>query len=270
MTCPTDREWILLSMDLVEEDRAGRMAGHLDSCRACQEKYDAARGDDADLVRALELMDRDHDKLRDHLKASLSAGGPFARFLGRSAGGWRRLGGLIMDHPKTRRAAGLLAAASILVFAVLFFMDTNGQVAFGQVVESLQNMKTMVCRTATRINVKGQEITLDGKIHLSEDLGARCDFTFHGEPVWTIFKPAHGPVLMFSPLFKSCIEKPIQEPGSLADRMHHPDAFLEQLKTLTGSMAESIGVKEFEGRRIEGFEIAPGMLKVGGAVPISV
>lgn len=270
MSCPTAEEWILLSMDLLDEGHAKRMHAHLKACDTCRVIFDEAKKSHADLMRAHDEMNRNHDMLRDRLEAALSADTVRPPVPGPPVRGWRRLGGFLMDHPNTRRAAGLLSAAAAVVFILFLVLNPNGQVAFGSVIEQLQKIKTMACRTSTRIEVKGHEITLDGRIFLSSDHGARCDFSLHGQQVWGVYKPAGGPIVMTSALFQSSMEKPVKEPDSLTDQMHEPDTFLQQLRTLTADVSEPLGTVVCDGLEAEGFRIAPGRIKFAAQVPISV
>ena len=230
MKCPNDESWVLMSMDLLDEAKTKRMREHLESCRSCRERFDEARGGHAELTEAYEAMNLGHDMLRERLIASLPAEGPGPLSRSLPARGWRLLGGVVMNHPRTSRAAALLTVAAAAVLILTLFINGSGQTAFGRVVERLKEVTTMVCRTLCEFRPIGSPIIVEGKVSMSSEHGVRCDVAFFGRNAWTLYKPVNEPVLVVFPPFKCCTIVPVAE-GE--EGMHHPGTFMNQLFFLT-------------------------------------
>lgn len=264
MTCPTNEEWTMASMDLLDAERTAWLREHLQTCEACQERFHEDRRIHFGLLRAYETMDRDHDALREQLLATLSAGAPQPGSTGWVSRGWRRLGDLTMNYPKTRRAAGILSAAAVIALAVSAFVSSGNGMAFADVKQHLREIKTTVCRMITNTTVGEQVIKLEGKMYMSSEYGTRCNFEIFGQPSATLFKPPQDPAILITPMMKSyMIIEEQEEDDDTFDHMRAPDAFLKKLMDLTEDATELLGPEQIDGHDVVGFEVAPEQLELG-------
>lgn len=264
MTCPRIEDWTLLSMDVLDESQAEEMRGHLEICRACRDRFDEARRGHADLLRTYEDRDRDHDGMREKLMASLPLDGPKSLSTRWPVRGWRWLGGIVMDHPRTRRAAGLFTAAAIVVIASTFFVNNDEGLAFARVIESIKQTRTLKCRITGHVHFKGRDVSIEGGIYISKAFGTRCDLAMEGRTMMTVYKPVDDDAIALYPPFKSCLVVPLEYGDSNVDHMQNPDAFLKMLRTLSEDAGEPLGPGVVEGRDVMGFEIKTDELGLAG------
>ena len=71
MKCPNHESWHLLSLGLLAEAEAAELYAHAEECDACRARLGAARRNHAGLLRAFEVFDHNHDRLREQLMAAL-------------------------------------------------------------------------------------------------------------------------------------------------------------------------------------------------------
>ncbi len=263
MTCPTNEDWTLVSMDLLDEDRTERMREHLQSCPTCRARFSEARRDHVGLLRAYETMDRDHDVQRERLLAALPTGVPQPESKGWVGRGWRRFGDSTVNNPRTRRAAGLLSAAALIAFVVSILLGPSDGVAFANVIERLQKIQTIVCRVATHTTIAGQDIAVTGKMYMSSQYGTRCDFGMFGQLSTMLYKPLDDPMIIVTPATKSYMVIEGQDDDASFDHMRDPDAFLRRLTELSEDAGESLGSDDIDGHEVVGFEIAAEQLELG-------
>jgi outer membrane lipoprotein-sorting protein len=263
MTCPTDEDWTLVSMDLLDEDRTEWMREHLQTCQECRVRFNEARRDHVGLLRAYEASDRDHDVQRERLLAALPAEVPQPGSKGWIGSGWRRLGEWTMNNPRTRRAAGLFSAAAVIAIAVSVFVRFGDGVAFADVIERLQHVHSIVCRIATNTTAVGQDIAVEGKMYMSSDYGMRCDFAVFGQPATSLFKSLDDPAIVVTPMTKSYMVIEGEDDNGSFDHMRDPDAFLRRLTELTEDASESLGRDLIDGREVVSFAISAEQLELG-------
>ncbi len=265
MTCPTDNDWTLVSMDLLDEDRMEWMREHLQTCSSCRARFGEIRRDHVGLLRAYEAMDRDHDIQREQLLASLPTDSPQPDSKGWLSRGWRRLGDLTVNHPRTRRAAGLLSAAAVIALAISIFLGPGDRLAFANVVKRLREIDTITCRIASNTMIAGLDIPVTGKMYMSSEYGTRCDFGAFGLPSTTLFKRVDGPAIIVTPITKSYVVMEGEEQDASFDHMRDPDAFLKKLRELSEDASELLGSDQIDGREVVGFEIPAKQLGLWGS-----
>lgn len=264
MICPTDGDWTLVSMDLLDEDRTDWMREHLQGCQHCRARFSEMRRDHVGLLRAYEAMDRFHDFQREQLLVSLPVGVPKPASSGWVSRRWRRLGDLIMDHPKVRRTAGLLSAAAVIALVVPTFLGSGDGVAFANVIERLREIRTLACRIVSNTTAYGQNIAVTGKMYMSSDYGTRCDFNVFGQASTTLYRPLDGPMVVVTPMTRSYMVIEGEDEDASFDHMRDPDAFLKKLTELSEDASEVLGSDFIDGHEVVGFEIAAEQLELDG------
>ena len=154
MICPDAKNWDLLSMKLLPEDQAKSLRQHLLDCERCNAAWQEACRQHTELLDAFQAFDRNHVQRRDQLMALLPQSVPLSR---KEPGivRWQRSfgGGIAMTlrHHKTRwMAATTVAAACVLL---MFFLMSGERVVFADVLENMQQAKTMVCDVVTKMTL---------------------------------------------------------------------------------------------------------------------
>ena len=175
MTCPSDEQLMLLSMDVLQPSQVSELNEHLLACPACRERFNRARREHAALMRTYEVLDRNHDELREQLLASLPAEAPRPATAGWGRRGWRRLGDYVMNNPRVRVTTATIAAAACIVFAVTLLFVPGESLALADIGEALQQTKTMICRIAIDITGGQLEQSLEGKTYVSDERGSRTE-----------------------------------------------------------------------------------------------
>jgi len=258
MTCPSLDELVLLSMELLEDEQEQNIRQHLETCPTCREQFQATRRGHAELMRTYEVLDRDHDALREQMMASLPAVGPSSVSQGWSTRGWRWLGEVAMQHPTRRRAAGLLAAAAAIAIVFSLFSGGNGGVAFADVIERLQEVKTIVCR------LQGGSPGMNGvgKLYLSSEHGGRGEMDMAEGKHYTWFSPIGGPNTVVDWSNKSYMVLILTGDEEAEAMFNPPEGWLARLREMTQEPDKKLGRQVIDGREVEGFEIAGAKLGV--------
>ena len=76
MICPDAKTWDLLSMNLLDKDRAESFRQHSLKCERCGSAWRAATQQHAELLDTFQAFDCDHDQRRDQLMAMLPHAAP--------------------------------------------------------------------------------------------------------------------------------------------------------------------------------------------------
>ncbi|HUT90390.1 MAG TPA: hypothetical protein VMY37_12890 [Thermoguttaceae bacterium] len=153
MTCPDGKTWILLSMSLLDEDRAESLRQHCLECERCRSAWQEASRQHSELLDGFEAFDCNHDQRRDQLMAMLPEPVPFSERESHVALRRPWLGGITMSlrRYKTRWAAAALLPAACILFA--FFLMTGEKTAFADMLEKMRQAKTMTCDFVTTVTM---------------------------------------------------------------------------------------------------------------------
>ena len=261
MTCPTNDDLTLASMDLLDESQADQLRTHLEECEICRRRYQEARRGHVELLRTYEALDRDHDGQREQLMASLPGHSPQS-----APAGWRmplrrRLGGLMMslNSPTGRRTAAILAPAACLAIAVVMFFGLTEKSAFASAIEHLKQAKTIVCRIDLPggTQIQGMEITANGKMYVSDEYGSYTEMYANGMLVQRQYTPLEGPSLMVSPVSGSYFELDLGTFATTPDETvaRTPAAWIQQLKGLEAKAGTELGTEIIDGHQTIGYRI---------------
>ncbi len=143
MTCPDARTWNLLSMNLLDEDRAESLRQHCLECEPCHAVCREASRRHTELLDTFQAFDRDHHQRRDQLMAMLPESAAFSKKEGGIAMTLRR-------HKIRWAAAALLSAACVLL---VFLLMPGEKIAFADVLQEVRRAKTMACDFVTTMTV---------------------------------------------------------------------------------------------------------------------
>jgi hypothetical protein len=153
MTCPDAKTWNLLSMNLLDEDRAESLRQHCRECERCYAAWQEASRQHTELLDTFQAFDCHHDQRREQLMAMLPQSAPFSKRESHVALRPKWLGGMTMTlrrHITRWAAVALLSAACILL---LFFLMTGEKIAFADVLQKMRQAKTMTCDFVTTTSV---------------------------------------------------------------------------------------------------------------------
>ena len=157
MICPDAKTWNLLSMNLLDECRAETLRQHSLECERCHTAWQEASRQHTELLDAFQAFDCNHDQHREQLMAMLPQPVPFSQREPDIVPRRRWLGGMTMTlrrHKARWAAVALLPAACILL---VFFLMTGEKIAFADMLQKVQQAKTMVCDfVSTSTVVEGQ------------------------------------------------------------------------------------------------------------------
>ncbi|MCA9239057.1 MAG: hypothetical protein KDA37_02605 [Planctomycetales bacterium] len=185
MNCPDAKNWELLSMELLSEDKAQALREHLNECPQCSEVWQRAAGRHRDLQAAFQAFGLSHDQRREQLMAMLPPAAPQPAEGARVAA-WRRwlekgAFAMILRGHKNRWAAAASLAAACVAIAVFLFSGNRG--AFAEVLENMRQAKTMVCdvvtsmeltKNPTRVQFPGIERKHRGRMSMYQDGDTRA------------------------------------------------------------------------------------------------
>ncbi|MGD2110626.1 MAG: zf-HC2 domain-containing protein [Phycisphaerae bacterium] len=258
MTCPANEDLVRFDMGVLDEKALRAVREHLQVCSACRRRVSAFGQQHLELTRAYEALDRDRDARREQLMTSLPASRPIAGRQVWSRHGVRWLGDLVMQHPKTRRAAGLLATAAAIVIVFLLFADGTDSVAFADVLERLRSVETIVCR----LQGGSPGLSGEGKLYLSSEHGGRGEMEVADGRRFTWFSPIGGPNTVINWQDGTYMVLQIDNDETTEALFNPPEAWLSRLRELTEDPDKYLGRRKLEGREVEGFEIAGAKLGV--------
>ncbi|HVP12682.1 MAG TPA: hypothetical protein VMV94_16010 [Phycisphaerae bacterium] len=260
MNCPPTQDWDLLAMEALADEQAASLFTHARECPSCRELYAAARREHVDRVRMYEAFDRDHDKLREQLMATLPAGAPQRSILDPLARGWGRLGDFAMSLNKTtgRRAAALLIPVAAVLFIALFVFSAGQKSAFAAAIEHLRQARTIVCRVTMPegIQMEGTTFQGEGTLQFSEEFGSHFEIKVNDMVVSQEYAPPQGPVIVVQPATKTWIEIGTDQVAGASLDERSPEAFLQALRKLTDDSAIGLGEETIEGRAATGYRVA--------------
>jgi hypothetical protein len=269
MSCPNVQQWDLLSMELIDSGKTDQLLTHARQCDSCRDLLRRARQDHARLLRAFEVFDRDHERLREELLAAVPV-----ELRQRAQPSWRlrlrdSIGSVAMSLNTTNRrvAAVLLSAACIFLVLLVLLVPGRSGVAFAQVLEHMRRARTMVCdvvmvsRTVFEAEDRSEEQTFRQKYRMYSD-GAtyvgRIDQADPPSTVWTF--PDH--MVKIDAEGKQTVirfaEQPV--PRTLYES---PAWWHDRLLKLTEAPDRELGRQMLDGREVVGFEIAGWKLGYG-------
>ncbi|MBN1347679.1 MAG: hypothetical protein JXQ73_33640 [Phycisphaerae bacterium] len=265
MSCPDTRTWNLLSMDLLDEDRAASLRRHSLECERCRTARQEASREHADLLDALEAFGRDHDQRRQELMAMLPE--PAASAEGGSHAGPGRawIGGIAMTlrrHKARWAAVALAPAAGILLVFLLMAGEKN---AFADVLREMRQARTMTCDFVTTITVLEGRLPeelakepMRGTMSMYSDGDTRallCAYEQWGRKMRFLLLGDRGYV------WDGETARVIQS-GEKSEHWATED-WLGRLLEVSESPDRELGEQVIEGRRTVGFEIAGWKLGYG-------
>jgi outer membrane lipoprotein-sorting protein len=260
MTNRNEELWEALSMGLVDEQTAEKLraaagtdAEQRAAARAAQKTHHA-------LIRTYEAFDQQHDALRQQLLAALPAVPPESA----SRTGRRRIGASVMNILFSRRTAAILAPAACLLIGAIVFFNWTGQIALARVVETLREVRTIVCTLETRLTGGALEQESEGTLYLSVDGGTRFEMRVNGEPFSTLYSAGDDTsTLVMPPQHIYMVIRRDRAAPAAPD--HAPAQWLNSLRRLTADADRRLGREVVDGRVAEGFEIAASKLGYTGA-----
>jgi len=273
MTCPDAKTWDLLSMNLLDKDRAESFRQHSLECERCYTAWQEASRQHTELLDTFQAFDCDHDQRRDQLMAMLPHAAPISKGESNIVLGPKWLGGIAMTlrQQKTRwAAAALLPAACILL---MFFLMTGEKIAFADVLQKIRQAKTMTCDFVTTTTVVEGELPeqltkeptrgtismyFDGDtravLHDFELLGTKSRFLSLGDKtyVWTgdevrVLNNSAG----------------VNQNSAGVNQHQATEDWLSRLLDVRESPDRNLGEQSINGRRAVGFEIAGWKLGIG-------
>ncbi|UCG31672.1 MAG: hypothetical protein JSU68_08385 [Phycisphaerales bacterium] len=271
MACPSEDQWTLLSMNLLDAARASEMNEHLSACTSCREMFDRARRQHAALVRTYEALDRDHDELREQLMASLPAGATPSPADARARERWRRLGESVMNSRKVRFTTAALAAAACIVFVLVLVFGSAQTLALEGIGRAVQQAETMTCRLSLTITGGNVNQSFDGAMYVSDEYGSRAEIRQNGRSVSCTIAPVDGPTVAGILGGKSLIRFTHEDDAGDMTRHMRIDQYISRLQELTGKADRELGSEIIDGAKALGFEISgdklglPDVPSLGGA-----
>lgn len=242
MNCPAEDQWDLLSMGAVAAEPLNR---HAEECGPCRVRRAEAARRHADLSRAHGVFLNGHGEQRAALLARIGDDARVAAATPR----WRI----------RRLIPTLAAAAAVAIAAVVFLFPSRGGVALAQVVQALEEVRSVaVTMSITRSqdgNIRGQAIK---RIVQVAGVGLREDhYGANGQPFSTDFVlPEQG---LFITLLHGSREYTLNamtpdQQGSMATETS-PSVWLMRLMNLTEpGEVRRLGPSVVAGRQVEGFE----------------
>lgn len=274
MTCPDAKTWNLLSMNLLDEDRAELLRQHSLECERCCTTWQGASRQHTELLDTFQAFDCNHDQRRDQLMAMLPQSVPLSEKEPGTVQRAKWLGEIVMTirRHKTRWAAvTLLPAACILL---VFLLMTGDKIAFADVLQTMRQAKTMICDFVTTTTVlKGElpeELTknplrgtiamyFDGKTRATlnewEQFGKKSRVLFRGDKAY-LWDGDKVRVLNISP-------KLSQQQATEVSQQQALQNWLSRLLEVRESPDRNLGEQTINGRRTVGFEIAGWKLGYG-------
>lgn len=260
MTNRNDELWEALSMGLVDEQTAAKLraaAGDDEEQRAAAR---AAQKTHHALIRTYEAFDQQHDALRQQLLAALPAAPPDSA----ARRGRGRIGASVMNYLFSRRTAALLVPAACLLIGAIVFFNWTGQIALARVVETLREVRTIVCTLETRLSGGALDQESEGTLYLSADGGTRFEMRHNGEPFSTLYTDGGDTsTIVMPPQHIYMVIRCDQAAPTTPDRA--PDLWLNSLRRLSADADRRLGRRVVDGRVAEGFEIAASKLGYTGA-----
>ncbi len=267
MTCPDAKTWNLLSMNLLDEDRAESLRQHCLECEPCCIAWQEASRQHTELLDAFGAFDCNHDQRRDQLMAMLPQSVPSSKRESDTALRRRWLGkgeiAMTLRRHKIRWATVALLSAACILLAC--FLVTGEKTAFADVLEKMRQAKTMTCdfvntttvvegRLPDQLTKKRSRGThsmyFDGdtRAELSEyeQSGRKSRFLFLGDKayVWDGDK------------MSVLTSAEVSQPRATQD-------WLSRLLEVRESPDRNLGEQMINGRRAVGFEIAGWKLGYG-------
>jgi hypothetical protein len=301
MSCPTNEQWDLLSMNLLDEAAADPLRRHLAQCPRCRERFERACREDAALRECHAAFNQAHDARREQLLIALADVTAHSPKPGRVRRRLLRFGETLMQFNTTanRRAALLLAPAACVVLAVSLFWGWGGLSAFGEAIRRFREADTIFCQVTIEVatEMRQPDGTVVQKLdhHRTEELyisayhGVRRDAYEDGQLVSTTFDPAGADTVVVDHRQQRYFDFGAVEQSEAAAEMQHSlrdmlaerglpelqffglshdtDRFIQGLRQLTSEADRELGTAEIDGVEVIGFEIAGE--KIGFAPPVA-
>ncbi|MBN2445104.1 MAG: hypothetical protein JXO22_00125 [Phycisphaerae bacterium] len=259
MNCPNVNQWELLAMETLEDAEASALLTHARECPRCRETYQAARRAHIERVRMYESFDRDHDRQREQLMASLPQGAPSQVSGGPVRRGWRRLGDMAMSINKTttRRVIAVLTPAACIAIAALLILMPSNEPAFAAVVARLQKVDSLKCSIKGHVDSFMGKQQMTGTLYMKSGHGSRFDISVgdlamihqfasdDGMLATTVTPPARSVMYLDT---SAIVDSGFGEPS--------PDMFIRQLREISdASAARELTPCEMGGKHVLGFEV---------------
>ena len=266
MTCPDAKTWNLLSMNLLDEDRAESLRQHSLECERCYTTWQGASRQHAELLDTFQAFDCNHDQRRDQLMAMLPQSVPLSEKEPGTVQRAKWLGEIAMTirRHKTRWAAvTLLPAACILL---VFLLMTGDKIAFADVLQTMRQAKTMICDFVTTTTVVEGELPeeltkepMRGTIAMYFDGKTRATLN-----EWEQFDKKNRCLFLEDKAYLWHDDKVrvLNTSAELSQQQALED-WLSRLHEVRESPDRSLGEQTINGRRAVGFEIAGWKLGYG-------
>jgi len=281
MNCPSPETWELLSMDLLEKQEADAVLRHAETCDACRAAYAASRRTHTHLLRTLEVFDRQHDRRRRELMASLPPTVPDTDETSGIEGGGR-LGGIVMSMKKRKGlwATTALLPAACIVFAFVAFFGSSPSIAFSAVLEKVREAKTMVCDVIMDYHIEadtlpeGTVVEGDGMPESATHIATRGTLSMYSDGqtrAWLqeTTDPPRSELTLPDRMYitegtKLTVVELTGDPD-VPGYLEPPETTLQRMLDLTEEPQRELGTKLIEDREAVGFEVAADKLGLGHA-----
>jgi hypothetical protein len=265
MNCPDAKTWNLLSMNLLDEERAESLRQHCRECERCESTWQEASRQHSELLSEFEAFGCDHDQRRDQLMAMLPEPVPVSEKGSDILLGSRWLGGIAVNlrRNKARWAVATLLPAVCILFASLLM--TGEKVAFASMQQKMRLAKTMVCDVVVSKTVEEGQLPVGV---MREPLRGTISMYFDGETRAELieYEQANGKSRFLSFGEKSYVWDGDKLRVITSADARNPGAteyWFMQLLEAREAPDRELGKQMIDGRRAEGFEILGWKMGVG-------
>ncbi len=266
MNCPDAKTWNLLSMNLLDEERAESLRQHCRECERCESTWQEASRQHSELLSGIEAFECDHDQRREQLMAMLPEPVPVSEKGSDILLGSRWLGGIAVSlrRNKARWAvATLLPAVCILLASLLM---TGEKVAFANMQQQMRLAKTMVCDVVVSKTVEEGQLPVGV---MREPLRGTISMYFDGETRAELseYEQANGKSRSLSLGDRTYVwaeDKLSVFTSAEASQPGATEYWFMRLVEVRDSPDRNLGEQMIDGRRADGFEIAGWKMGVGG------
>lgn len=259
MTCPSDEILTRFALQEGPAEERESVDLHLLECASCREAVEDLRNTSAHVLRAHLLFDRGHAEGRTKLLASLQ-GEPEPSQQRRFIQIPHWIGGTPMRRRIAFGGAGLVAAAAMLLAAFRLIGPTT---SLAQVAARVQQVKTYSCQ-ATMIAPGAPYEKAIMRTYWKAPGSIRMERFHDDRLVQTTIHPAGRPGIEIRPVRKTYVLVP---PRNFRPGRWSPGHWITGLANYAGKPDRDLGIREIDGRRAHGFEVAASKLERDVFIP---